>query len=66
METSLTRTQPKPSLGPEPTAFFISITYLVSGLTEAQGLCASAQKKFSKRQSDRQALALLRDDACEG
>ena len=28
-------------------------TYLVSGLTEAQVLCVSAQKEFSKRQSDR-------------
>ena len=41
------------------------ITHLVSGLTEVQGLCVSAQKEFSKRQSDRQERVLLRWDMCE-
>ena len=35
------------------------ITHLVSGLNEAQVLCLSAQKEFSKRQSDRQEADLL-------
>ena len=36
-----------------PHCLFIEITHLVSGLTEDQVLYASAQKKFSERQSDR-------------
>ena len=32
---------------------------LVSGLTEVQVLYVSAQKEFSKRQSDRQEMGLL-------
>ena len=38
--------------------FLIRITHLVSRLTEV--LCVSAQKEFSKRQSDRQEIDLLR------
>ena len=34
-------------------------------LLEAQVLCASAQKEFSEPQSERQEIALLREDACE-
>ena len=37
----------------------------MSGLTEVQVLYASAQKEFSERQSDRQEINLLRQDACE-
>ena len=34
--------------------FLTRITHLVSGLTEVQVLCVSAQKEFSKKQNDRQ------------
>lgn len=37
----------------------------MSGLTEAHVLCVSVQKEFSKRQSDRQEVDLLIQDACE-
>ena len=39
--------------------------YLVSGLTEAQVLCFSAQKEFSERQRDRQEVDLLIKDTCK-
>ena len=38
----------------------------MSGLTEVQILCVSAQKEFSERQSDRQKIGLLRQATCEG
>ena len=37
-----------------------SVIHLASGLTEPQVFCASAQKEFSERQSDRQEIDLLR------
>ena len=37
----------------------------MSGLTEAQVRYASAQKEFSERQSDRQEIDLLGQNACE-
>ena len=54
----------EPSLNPDwvlnPRFFLIRITHPVPGLTEVQVLCASAQKEFSERQSDRQEIGLLR------
>ena len=61
--TSDSCTQQKLRLGLEPTFFFfplIRITHMVSGLTEAQVLCVSAEKEFRERQSDRQEIDLLR------
>ena len=43
----------------------IRITHLMSGLTEAQVLCVSEQKGFSKRQGDRQEVDLLTEGACK-
>ena len=37
----------------------------MSGLAEVQVLCASAQKEFSERQSDRPETDLLGWDTCE-
>ena len=37
------------------------VTYLVSGLNEAQVLDVSSQTEFSERQSDRQEVDFLRD-----
>ena len=37
----------------------------MSRLTEVQVLCASEQKEFSERQSDRHERDLLRRDTCE-
>lgn len=37
----------------------------MSGLSEAQDLWVSAQKKFSERHRDRQEIDLLIQDACE-
>ena len=37
----------------------------MSGFTEAHVLCVSVQKESSKRQSDRQEVDLLIQDACE-
>ena len=42
------------------------VQWLEPGLTEAQVLCVSAQKEFSKKQSDRQEVDLLIQDTCEG
>ena len=39
------------------------ITHPGSGLTEVQILCASAQKEFSERQSDKQEIGVLVRDA---
>lgn len=38
----------------------------MSGPTEAQVLCVSAQKQLSERPRDRQEIDLCRQDACEG
>ena len=40
--------------------FLMRTTHLVSGLTKVQVLCVSAQKEFSKRQSDRREIDTLR------
>ena len=76
-----TQTWPKPCLGLKPTWLglkpsqnpvcdlnpqsLIRITHLMSGLTEAQVLCVSEQKGFSKRQGDRQEVDLLTYGACK-
>ena len=49
----------KTQIGTWTHGLLIRITHLVSGLTEAQVLCVSAQKEFSERQSDRQEVDLL-------
>ena len=46
-------------LGLEPSCLLVRITYLVSGLTEAQVLNISVQKEFIKRQNDRQEVDVL-------
>ena len=51
-------------LGLEP-SLLTKITHLVSGLNEPQAVYVSVQKEFSKRQSDRQEVDLLIQDACE-
>ena len=63
--THVTRTETQPILiGTWTHSLLIKITHLVSGHTEAQVLCVSAQKEFSERQSDRQEVDLLIKDAC--
>ena len=46
-------------------SLFIRITHLVCGLSEAQVLCVSAQKEFSKRQSERQETDLWIEHTCK-
>ena len=58
----------EPGLNPDGdlnSRFSIRTSRPVSGLTEVQGLPISAQKEFSERQSDRQEIELLGQDACE-
>ena len=70
-KTPWTRTQPEPRLGLEPTVLFCFVLFSleslnpVSGISEVQVLCTSARKEFIERQSDRQEIDLLREDACE-
>ena len=58
----------KPGLNPDwdlNARFQVKFTHPVSGLTEVQVRCVSAQKEFSERQSDRQEIDVLRRDARE-
>ena len=58
--THVTRTETQPILiGTWTHSLLIKITHLVSGHTEAQVLCVSEQKEFSKRQRDRKEMDLF-------